>query len=73
MSQFALPNYPRGPFYECIAVSQTPDPLGAWHRLGNRGTEDLVLLELQRGDYCGEDDIERRADDYGRISAAPAP
>jgi len=32
MSQFALPNYPRGPFYQCIAVSQTPDPTGAWYR-----------------------------------------
>ncbi len=32
MSQFALPNYPNGPFYQCIAISQTPDPLGAWHR-----------------------------------------
>jgi hypothetical protein len=30
-SQFALPNYPRGPFYQCIAVSQTGDPTGAWH------------------------------------------
>jgi len=32
MSQFALPNFPFGPFYQCIAISQTPDPLGAWHR-----------------------------------------
>ncbi|HET7088802.1 MAG TPA: PKD domain-containing protein [Anaerolineae bacterium] len=32
MSQFALPRFPRGPFYQCIAVSQTGDPLGAWHR-----------------------------------------
>ena len=32
MTQFALPNYPRGPFYECIAVSQSPDPLGSWNR-----------------------------------------
>jgi hypothetical protein len=32
VSQFALPNYPRGPFYECIAISQTPDPTGAWYR-----------------------------------------
>jgi hypothetical protein len=32
MSQFALPRYPRGPFYQCIAVSQTPSPLGAWNR-----------------------------------------
>ena len=32
MSQFALPNYPNGPFYQCFAVSQTADPLGSWHR-----------------------------------------
>ena len=32
MTQFALPRFPRGPFYECIAVSQTPDPTGAWYR-----------------------------------------
>jgi hypothetical protein len=31
-SQFALPRFPRGPFYQCIAVSQSGDPLGAWHR-----------------------------------------
>ena len=28
MSQFALPNYPRGPFYQCIAVSTTGNPSG---------------------------------------------
>ena len=32
ISQFALPNYPNGPFYENIAISQTPDPTGSWHR-----------------------------------------
>ncbi len=32
ISQFALPNYPSGPFYQCIAISQTPNPTGAWHR-----------------------------------------
>jgi hypothetical protein len=31
-SQFALPNYPNGPFYEMIAISQTPDPTGSWYR-----------------------------------------
>lgn len=31
MSQFALPNYPSGPFYQCIAVSQTSDPTGAFY------------------------------------------
>jgi hypothetical protein len=32
ISQFALPSLPFGPFYQCIAVSQTGDPLGGWHR-----------------------------------------
>jgi hypothetical protein len=32
ISQFSLPNYPNGPFYELVAVSQTEDPLGAWNR-----------------------------------------
>jgi len=32
VSQFALPNYPNPPFSECIAISATSDPLGAWYR-----------------------------------------
>ncbi|GAB4522787.1 MAG: hypothetical protein Fur0018_04990 [Anaerolineales bacterium] len=32
ISQFALPNFPSGPYYQCIAVSATGDPTGAWHR-----------------------------------------
>lgn len=32
MSQFALPNFPSGPFYQCIAISTTGDPTGAWYR-----------------------------------------
>lgn len=32
LSQFALPNYPAGPFYQCIAVSTSPDPTGPYHR-----------------------------------------
>jgi len=32
MSQFALPNYPNGPFYQCVAVSRSGDPTGAWNR-----------------------------------------
>lgn len=31
-SQFSLPNYPYGPFYQNVAVSQTPDPTGSWYR-----------------------------------------
>jgi len=32
MSQLALPHFPNGPFYQCIAVSRTGDPTGAWYR-----------------------------------------
>jgi hypothetical protein len=31
-SQFSLPNYPNGPFYENVAISTTPDPTGTWNR-----------------------------------------
>ncbi|HUP72087.1 MAG TPA: phosphomannose isomerase type II C-terminal cupin domain [Acidimicrobiales bacterium] len=41
-------------------------PLMAWHRIENRGDDDLVFVEVQHGAYFGEDDIERRSDDYGR-------
>lgn len=41
-------------------------PLGTKHRLENPGTEVLELIEVQSGDYLGEDDIERYSDDYGR-------
>jgi len=36
------------------------------HRIVNEGDEPLVIIEVQRGDYCGEDDIIRLEDDYGR-------
>ncbi|HET57548.1 MAG TPA: glycosyltransferase [Deltaproteobacteria bacterium] len=42
-------------------------PAGAWHRVLNRGPEELVFIEIQRGDYLEEDDIERAEDDYGRV------
>ncbi|MCU0405535.1 MAG: T9SS type A sorting domain-containing protein [Ignavibacteriaceae bacterium] len=34
VAQFSLPNYPNGPFYIIMAVSQTGDPTGSWHRYG---------------------------------------
>jgi len=40
---------------------------GAWHRIRNDGTGDMAFIEIQTGEYFGEDDIERIADDYGRI------
>ena len=36
------------------------------HRLENPGSEPLYVIEVQSGDYFGEDDIERFADDYRR-------
>ncbi|MDD2963174.1 MAG: T9SS type A sorting domain-containing protein [Bacteroidales bacterium] len=38
-SQFALPNYPNGPFYMMIAISVTPDPTGQWYRYGYSFTD----------------------------------
>ncbi|MDY6842643.1 MAG: glycosyltransferase [Thermodesulfobacteriota bacterium] len=42
-------------------------PCGAWHRIMNPGNELMIFIEVQTGDYFGEDDIERVEDDYGRI------
>ncbi|HEX4998003.1 MAG TPA: phosphomannose isomerase type II C-terminal cupin domain [Terriglobia bacterium] len=44
-------------------------PAGTAHRIANDGSEDLVFIEIQRGTYMGEDDIERLQDDYGRAEA----
>jgi mannose-1-phosphate guanylyltransferase / mannose-6-phosphate isomerase len=41
-------------------------PVGTKHRLENHGTETLYLIEVQCGDYLGEDDIVRFDDKYGR-------
>jgi mannose-1-phosphate guanylyltransferase/mannose-6-phosphate isomerase len=48
------------------ANQSTYIPTGARHRLENAGTEPLYVIEVQSGDYFGEDDIERFADDYRR-------
>jgi len=50
-----------------VAVGDVVDvPTGMPHRVGNNGTELLVFIEIQLGDYLGEDDIERIDDDFGR-------
>lgn len=41
-------------------------PLGAAHRLANAHDDELVIIEVQHGEYTGEDDICRLEDDYGR-------
>lgn len=41
-------------------------PSGHRHRLANPGLTDLVMIEVQSGEYLGEDDIVRFQDAYGR-------
>jgi mannose-1-phosphate guanylyltransferase / mannose-6-phosphate isomerase len=41
-------------------------PVGTTHRLENVGEDELFVIEVQSGEYLGEDDIERFADDYQR-------
>jgi mannose-6-phosphate isomerase len=45
-------------------------PVGTAHRIENVGADDLVFVEVQHGDYFGEDDIVRLEDDFGRVPAA---
>lgn len=41
-------------------------PRGAMHRIRNPGPKEMAFIEIQVGDYFGEDDIERLEDDFGR-------
>lgn len=50
---------------DCVEV-----PIGAAHRIVNEQDELLVIIEIQRGQYTGEDDILRLEDDYGRCLSA---
>jgi mannose-6-phosphate isomerase-like protein (cupin superfamily) len=52
--------------FDLVANQSTDIPLGTAHRLENPGTEPLHLIEVQSGDYLGEDDIRRIDDIYGR-------
>lgn len=42
-------------------------PIGAKHRLSNASEELLVIIEVQIGNYLGEDDITRYEDIYNRL------
>lgn len=48
------------------ANESTYIPIGSRHRLENPGVMQLVMIEVQCGDYLGEDDIVRFEDRYGR-------
>lgn len=57
-----------------LAENQSVDiPAGTLHRLCNPGATPLEVIEVQSGDYLGEDDIVRFEDVYGRSPAALAP
>lgn len=50
-----------------LAQGQAVDvATGAAHRIANPGSGPLTFIEVQRGDYLGEDDIVRLQDDFGR-------
>ena len=50
-----------------VAPGQAIDiAVGMAHRVENPGEDPLVFIEVQRGNYLGEDDIVRLEDDFGR-------
>jgi len=51
---------------QLVANQSTYIPVGAEHQLENNGDDLLVVIEVQTGDYLGEDDIVRLEDRYGR-------
>lgn len=59
-----------GETVEVKAGESVDVPVGMPHRIANRHDEDLVVIEVQRGDYLGEDDIVRLDDDYGREASS---
>ena len=59
----------RATSYLVDANESTYIPIGTKHRLENPGMLDLVMIEVQCGDYLGEDDIVRFDDKYGRAPA----
>jgi mannose-6-phosphate isomerase len=60
-----------GTVFQVQAGQAIDIPLQSAHRVANEGDTDVVLIEVQRGSYFGEDDIVRLDDDYGRVEAGP--
>jgi mannose-6-phosphate isomerase len=57
-----------GEVEQILSVNQsTYVPQCTTHRLENPGVIPLVLIEVQNGEYLGEDDIVRFQDDYARV------
>ena len=56
-----------GENFPLLVNESTYIPLGVIHSLKNPGAVPLKLIEVQSGDYLGEDDIVRFEDIYGRL------
>ena len=52
--------------FEMSVNESTYIAIGDIHRIANPFDEDVHIIEVQCGDYLGEDDIVRLEDDYGR-------
>lgn len=59
-----------GAVIEVVSGISVDVAIGVAHRIENNGEGPLVIVEVQRGSYLGEDDIVRLDDDYGRAEAA---
>lgn len=62
--------YCGGQEFELCENQSTYIPQGVVHRLQNNGESVLIIIEIQTGEYLGEDDIERFEDVYGRDSSS---
>ena len=52
--------------FDLTVNESTYIPIGAVHRIANPFDEPVHIIEVQCGDYLGEDDIVRLEDNYGR-------
>lgn len=56
-----------GKNYELCPGESIDIPKNAAHRMSNPNEEPMSFIEVQMGEYFGEDDIIRMEDDFGRI------
>jgi mannose-6-phosphate isomerase len=61
-----------GETFEVASGGSLDVGIGTQHRLANLHDKELVVIEVQRGHYTGEDDIVRLDDDYGREGVGDA-
>ncbi len=58
-----------GSVHHLVAGDAIDIPRSSAHRIANPGSGPMVFIEVQHGEYFGEDDIERLEDDFGRAPA----